>query len=457
MTPPVRRSSPDVAKTTLATPSAPTRRVFLETAGMGIGLAALSGATSQAQAQTRPMTSRGRSAADRVRVGIMGMGGRGNDLARVFGRQSNVEIAAVCDVDRERLGRAADEIVKWSGQATPPKAVNDFRAILDDPAIDVFVVAACNHWHAPAAILGVQAGKPVYVEKPCSHNPREGELMVEASRKTGKPIQMGNQRRSYPALQEAMNRLRAGELGRLSHAQCFYFNNRPSIGKAKELDPPAGLDFDLWQGPAPRTGYRPNILHYNWHWFWHWGNGELGNNGVHMIDVCRWALGVGNPVRVVSAGGRYRFDDDQETPDTQQTVFEYADGKSICYSGLSCDRSPVADHPDVIVYGENGSLAIRRNGYSIHDPKGKEIERNAVPSPDDLHIANFLDAVRENKPLNSPIAEGHLSTLACHLGNIAQRLGRALRCDPATGTILDDAEAMTYWSREYAPGWEPRV
>jgi predicted dehydrogenase len=334
--------------------------------------------------------------------------------------------------------------------------VADFRRILDDKAVDVLVIATCNHWHAPAAILGCAAGKHVYVEKPCSHNPREGELMVVAARKHDRRVQMGNQRRTWPKIIEAIEAVRKGEIGRAYFAQSWYTNNRGSIGRGKPGPMPEGLDYALWQGPAPKRPFQTTYLHYNWHWFWHWGNGELGNNGVHMIDLCRWGLGVDYPSRVTSSGGRYRFRDDQETPDTHLVAFDFPGRKTITWEGLSCNRLP-AGTADVVFFGESGSLAIRGSGYVIHDAAGREVRRADGPGGDATHLRNFLDAVRGRGRLNSEIEEGHRSTLLCHLGNIAHRIGRSLRCDTSSGRVLQDEEAMRQWSREYARGWEPRV
>jgi len=392
----------------------------------------------------------------RIVVGVMGTGGRGTYLASTFQQQANVEVAHVCDVDRKRAEEAARAVAKVPG-ARPPSVTTDFRRILEDRGVDVLVVATCNHWHAPAAIMGCAAGKHVYVEKPCSHNAREGEWMVEAARKHGRRVQMGNQRRSWPKVQEAIQLVRGGELGRVYAARAWYTNTRPSIGRGKPTAPPEGLDYDLWQGPAPRRAFRDNYLHYNWHWFWHWGNGELGNNGIHMIDVCRWGLGVDYPLQVTSTGGRYRYEDDQETPDTNVVSYTFDEGKSITWEGLSCNRMPGGQPADVLFLGEKGGLAIEGGGYTVYDPAGKEVRKVAGPGGDAVHIANFLAGVRGEAPLNSEIEEGHRSTLLCHLGNIAYRTGRALKCDSQTGRILGDREAMSFWRREYAKGWEPRV
>jgi predicted dehydrogenase len=419
--------------------TSPTRRTFLNTS-----LAGLATASSSVS-----------SANEKIVVGVMGMGGRGTSLARTFAKQPNVEIAYLCDVDEGRVAKAQQAVA--SGSSSQPKAVSDFRRILDDKNVDVFVCAACNHWHAPSTILACAAGKHVYVEKPCSHNPREGELMVAAARKHDRRVQMGNQRRSWPAIIEAMQQLREGVIGRVYFAQAWYVNSRPSIGTGQSQDPPAGLDYDLWQGPAPRRPFKTNYLHYNWHWFWHWGNGELGNNGVHSIDLLRWGLNVDYPTRVTSAGGRYRFQDDQETPDTHIVSYDFDGKKTITWEGFSCNQLPRDQRYDCLFLGENGSLAIGGNGYIVFDPKGQEIRRQTGPGGDEIHIINLLTAIRGSAKLNSEIEEGHKSTLLCHLGNIAHRTGRTLYCDPASGKIVNDPDAMKQWTREYAPGWEPKV
>ena len=392
---------------------------------------------------------------DKIRVGVMGTGGRGTGHCKSFSLQPGCEVVYVCDVDSARAAKGA-AAVEGTGKAAP-KVVADFRKILDDKEVDALVVATCNHWHAPASILANQAGKHVYVEKPCSHNPWEGEVMVQAARKAKKVVQMGNQRRSWDKVIEGIQRVRDGSIGRAYLAQSWYTNNRPETGRGIAGDPPAGLDYALWQGPAPAKPFKSNYLPYTWHWFWHWGNGELGNNGVHMLDLCRWGLGVDYPTRVTSSGGRYRFDDDQETPDTQLVAFEFDGKKSMTWEGTSCNMMPDGQKADVIFYGDKGSLRIVGGGYTIHDVKGKEIEKASGKSGDAEHLANFLDTIRDKAKLTSEIEEAHKSTLLCHLGNIAHRTGHVLRCNPKDGRILDDKEATALWKREYAKGWEPVV
>jgi predicted dehydrogenase len=421
------------------------RRGFMAAAAAtGVGLS-LTSAASAAAVQ---------GANTRLVVGVMGTGGRGTQLATSFAQQPNVEVAYTCDVDQTRAERAAAAVNKAVNRQ--PRSVTDFRRILEDKTVDILVVATCNHWHAPAAILGCAAGKHVYVEKPCSYNPREGELLVQASRKHQKRVQMGNQRRSWAGVIAGMDELRKGAIGRVYLAQAWYNNNRPTIGRGQAIDPPKGLNYELWEGPAPHRAFKSNFLHYNWHWFWHWGNGELGNNGIHTIDLCRWGLGVDYPTRVVSTGGRYRFEDDQETPDTHTVSFEFEGRKQIMWEGLSCSRQP--NRPYICLFhGETGTLALADNGYTIYDVAGKETRREKVQAGDGPHFVNFLAGIRNGDRLNSEIEEGHKSTLLCHLGNISQRTGRAIRCNAKDGSIQDDKAAQAFWTREYAKAWEPRV
>ena len=382
------------------------------------------------------------AASEKIVVAILGTGGRGTEVAQVYARQPGVELAYVCDVDSKHVAEAAKAIEKL-GKPTPKTAI-DFRKVLDDKAVDAVYIATPNHWHAPMAMLACQAGKHVYVEKPCSHDPWEGEMLVQNARKHKRLVQMGNQRRSMPKIIEAMQRLHEGVIGRTYLAQSYYTNERKATGVGKPADPPKELDYALWQGPAPAKPFHTNYLHYTWHWFWHWGNGELGNNGIHYLDVCRWGLGVDFPIHVASTGGRYRYEDDQQTPDTNQVSFEFEGRKSATWEGLSCNKMPEGQKADVIFYGDNGSLRINGSNYSIYDPKGKEIEKVAGEGKEELHIANFLNAIRGKCALNSEIEQGAKSTLLCHLGNISYRTGRALKCSPKDGTILEDKEAMTF-------------
>ena len=406
---------------------------------------------------------------DRIRVACMGVNSRGLAVAENFAALPNCEVLYVSDVDRRAADKCMASVEKI--QKKKSKAAPDFRKALEDKNLDALVVTAPDHWHVPAAVLACQAGKHVYLEKPASHNPREGELVVEAARKYKRVIQLGNQRRSWPNVAEAMRALHGGVIGRPYFVKTWYANNRPSIGKGKETAVPDWLDYDLWQGPAPRRAFRDNVVHYNWHWFWHWGTAESGNTGMHQIDLARWGLGVDYPVRVTSAGGRYRYHDDQETPDTQVITLEFKNNTSILYEGRSCNGKPVdGSGTALIFYGENGSMLIDGNAYTIYDLKNKVLKevKNQVKmdslnttSPaqelDAPHMQNFLDGIRKDTKLISDILSGHQSTLLCQLGNIALRTGHTLNINPENGHILNDPEAMKYWTREYQPGWEPKV
>ena len=406
---------------------------------------------------------------NKVVVGVMGVNGRGAYLAKSFAGLPNVEVAYICEVEDKAIQIGLDALKEVQRK---PTVIKDIRELVARKDFDALLIAAPDHWHAPASILGVTNGKHVYVEKPCSHNPYEGELVSEAYHKYGKLIQMGNQRRSIPTLIEAVKEVKNGAIGNTYLGKCWYTNNRKSIGWGKKIPVPSTLDFNLWQGPAPRKSYMDNLVHYNWHWFWHWGTGESCNNGTHEIDCCRWFLGTSYPTKVTSAGGRYAFKDDWETPDTQVACFEFGKDKTIAWESRSCNNFPVeGSGRGFIIYGDKGTLVNNGGGeYKIFDDKNKlvkevksEVEadpNNPVSASGNLdlyHFNNFVEAIRGNTSLNSPVDDGHKSVLLCHLANIAQRTGRTLNCDPTNGQIKDDKEAMMLWRRNYEKGWEPRV
>lgn len=421
------------------------RRTFLQRGSVAAGGLVFYGAAGK--------FTRAEAPSDRMRVAVMGLG-RGLDLVRGAMALPNTEVVYVCDVDTERLARGKK--VVEDKQSTPVKMERDLRKVLEAKDVDALFCAAPNHWHAPAGIMACAAGKHAYIEKPCSHNAWEGEMLVAAARKYKRVVQMGNQRRSWPALVEGIEKLKAGAIGKVRVARCWYVADRGSIGHGKLVPVPERLDYELWQGPAPRRPYLDNLVHYNWHWRWHWGNGELGNNGVHAVDFARWGLGVGHPKRVTCTGGRYYFEDDQETPDEAFATYDF--GKvAIHWDGASCHPRK-ADHlPFVTFYGENGSWENTGGGYKIYDLKGTLVDQGSGEGGDKGHIQNFFDGIREGKKLHAEIEEGHISTLMCHLGNIAYRQGKSLEIDPANGHIRNDAEAMGLWKREYAPGWEPKI
>jgi predicted dehydrogenase len=406
---------------------------------------------------------------NKVIVGVMGVNSRGSYLAKSYSQLPNVEVAYICDVEDKAIQNGLDAL---KDAPRKPTVFKDIRKLLEQKDMDALIVAAPDHWHAPAAIMGAAHGKHVYVEKPCGQNPYEGELLARAYHKYGRHIQMGNQRRSMPTLIEAVKEVRGGAIGNVYLAKAWYANNRKSIGYGKKMAPPATLDFELWQGPAPRKDYQDNLVHYNWHWFWHWGTGEACNNGTHEIDCCRWFLGVNFPQKVTSAGGRYAFKDDWQTPDTQIACFEFAEGKSITWESRSCNNFPVEGAGrGFVIYGDKGSLINLGGGdYKIFDEKNKlvkEVKSEVVADPtnpvsasgnlDLYHFDNFIKTIRGESSLNSPVDEAYKSVLLCHLANIAQRGSGVLHCNPTDGHILNDAASMGLWRREYEPGWEPVV
>jgi predicted dehydrogenase len=431
-------------------PAPSDRRSFLKkSAAASAAWAAGSYFVSQSPAQETKSTGA------TLNVAIMGVNGRGGSLATGFIGQPNCQVAYICDVDERATGKVLNPITER--QNRKPQAVTDFRKALDDKSVDILVCAAPNHWHAPATILGCAAGKHVYVEKPCSHNPREGELAVEASRKHNRVVQMGSQRRSSPVIGEGIELMNSGAIGNVLYARSWYNNRRPSIGHGKPAEIPSWLDWTMWQGPAPDRPFVDNVVHYNWHWKWHWGNGELGNNGVHGLDVARWGLGVEFPIRVTSGGGKYRHDDDQETPDTHVVTYSFPGGKSITWEGLSW--SPYGNGGSqfgISFHGTEGTIVIE-DGYQQFDPKNKLVTEKKGGNGEREHIANFLECVRTGKLPNADIEKGHRSTLLCHLGNIAHRTNRVLTTSEKDGHIQNDDEAMQLWSREYRAGWEPKV
>ena len=408
---------------------------------------------------------------EKVVVGVMGVNSRGHWLAELFARQPNAEVAYVCDVDERAIDKTIAKVSEV--QKRKPKGEKDVRRVLEDKDIDALVIAAPDHWHAPAAIMACKAGKHVYVEKPCGHNPREGELLVKAARKYNRIVQMGNQKRSLENDIKCIQDIKSGIIGRVYFAKAWYAKNRTSIGFGKKAPVPPWLDYELWQGPAPRRPYQDNLIHYNWHWFWHWGTGEALNNGSHEMDLMRWGLEVDYPTRVTFAGGRYHFKDDWQTPDTQVLCFDFKEGKTMTWEGRSCNKYATEDDArGVLFHGEKGTIRLIANGYTVYDNGEKpqiikEVKDTDVPQSvntvgpgaayDTPHIVNFLSCVREGKRPNSEIEEGHKSVLLGHLGNIACRTGRTINCDPSNGHIIGDRQAEKFWQREYEDGWEPTV
>jgi predicted dehydrogenase len=437
-----------------------TRREFIDV--LAVGTAGLA-VTSTAKSYGRIVGSN-----DRLNFAVIGLNGRAYaHLSSLKANRNAARIAHVCDVDGNILKKFADVTQKEMGEA--PATATDFRKILQRSDVDAITIATPDHWHTPMAIAGLQAGKHVYVEKPCSHNPAEGAMLVEAQRKYGKLVQMGTQQRSSPHTIEVIDKIRAGAIGKPYFAKAWYSNVRKSIGVGKEIPAPAQLDWDLWQGPAPRRAYKDNVHPYNWHWFKIYGTGEALNNGTHEVDVCRWALGVDYPRRVTSSGGRYHFQDDWQFYDTIVTNFEY-DDKMISWEGKSCQGMKFygRDRGSVIM-GTTGSVLVDRDGYEIYDLKGKRTaefkagsdtasaDTIGADSMTDAHFANFIAGIRKGEKLNAPISVGNVAVTMLQLSNIAWEVNRELHIDAKDGRIQNDADAMKLWDREYEKGWEPHV
>jgi predicted dehydrogenase len=451
------------------------RRDFLKVTGAGVASTAW-GATTSSYARIM-------GANDRVRVGICGVRGRGNDHIRGFSRVPEAEIAALCDVDESVLNHRLEDIEKMG--VPKPKSFVDVRKLLEDKEIDAVSIATPNHWHSLMAIWACQAGKDVYVEKPCSHNTFEGRQLVRAVKQYNRICQHGSQWRSNPGMVEAMKHLRDGTIGDVYMARALCYKWRASIGHASEESVPAGVHYDLWTGPAPLKPFTRNRFHYNWHWIWDTGNGEAGNQAIHEIDIARAGLGVGFPISVSAMGGHFMFQDDQETPNTLNATFcfETANGKrkmmelevrhwitnheaevgtgaygasAVPPAGLtaSASKKPADKQQSLgpkdaktntvgnIFYGSNGYLAV--DGYDAYKTW---VTDEVVPGPAGKasgdHYANFIDCVRSRRAqdIHSPIEEAHISTTLVHLANASYRLGRTMRFDPAQEQVIGDEEA----------------
>jgi predicted dehydrogenase len=437
-----------------------TRREFLDTLAVGAAGLAI-GSTAKSYGQILGSN-------ERLNFAVIGLNGRAYaHLSSLKANQDAVHISHVCDVESNILAKFAAATKQMMGYDVATE--KDFRKILERKDIDAITIATPDHWHAPMAILGLQAGKHVYVEKPCSHNPGEGALLVEAQKKYGKLVQMGTQQRSSPHTIEIVNKIHNGAIGRAYLANCWYDNTRKSIGHGKVVPVPATLDWDLWQGPAPRQSYKDNVQPYNWHWFRIWGTGETLNNGTHEVDVCRWALGVDFPNRITASGGRYAFKDDWQYYDTLVTNFEY-DDKMLSWTSASSNGMHTYNRGrGSVIEGTTGSVLVDRDGYEVYDLRGKKTDEFKVgkqtstadligaDSMTDAHFANFIAGIRKGEKLNAPVSVGNVAVTMLQLSNIAWFVNRELNLDPADAKIKNDAEAMKYWNREYEKGWEPKI
>ena len=399
---------------------------------------------------------------DTVRVACIGVRGQGNAHIREYLGMPNVEIAAICDIDEEVLNKRLGEVEKAGKKR--PAAFTDYRKLMEDKSIDAISIATPNHTHSLIAIAGCQAGKDVYVEKPCSHNIFEARQLVAAAKKYKRVVQHGTNSRSTVALREAMQKLQEGLIGEVYMSRGLCFKWRDTIGREPDSAVPPGVHYDLWLGPAPKRAFSKNRFHYNWHWNWDYGNGDIGNQGIHEMDICRWGLNVKHPSKISAIGGHFMFDDDQNTPNTLVATFEFNEGgknKILVFemrhwisnheAGIGEDaRRKDPNTVGNIFYGSKGYMAI--DGYGTYRTfLGKDQQPGPSRNEDGNNWANFIQVVRSRNMAdqNAPIEEGALSTELVHLANISYRLGRTLHLDPQTLMVKGDPEANQMFTRAY--------
>lgn len=444
------------------------RRSFLKKTTLAA--AGISLTTSSANAMSAISYNNIIGSNDRINVAIQGLGRRYPAfLEGITAKKSNVRLKYLCDVMPSQMDKAAIKVGEMINYK--PTLEKNIRTILDDKNIDAIFMATPDHWHAPGAIMAMQAGKHVYLEKPCSHNPQENELVVTAQKKYNKVVQMGNQQRSSPQTIKIIEEIHNGIIGDVYKAVAFYTNGRGKVPKPIKAAPPTGLDWDLFQGPAPRKDYMHDTWNYNWHWYgWDYGTAELGNNATHELDIARWALDVKYPESVkVSANKDHFKDDGWEMYDQMLATYTFNNNKVIEWDGVS--RSGYQKYGrgrGTIIYGSQGVIMVDRDGYELYDLKGKLIDQLKSESSEGgialggggslstKHTVNFLNAIRNKEELTSPIETGAISQMLVHYGNIAYRIDKGFDVDQNTGKIFD-RDAMKLWSRIYEPGWEPKL
>ncbi len=433
------------------------RRRFFQCSAAAAGLGLAGAAAKTAQARNQP------AANDRIAVAVMGVRGRGGHLLRAFASLAEVHVSYVCDLDERVLGPQAEAIEKQTGRR--PRAIKDFREALDDNSLDALVLGTPDHWHAIPTILACQAEKDVYVEKPDGHNILEGRTMVAAAVKYRRVVQLGTQARSDPSLQKAIQHIAAGKLGRVRFAKAWESSRQGSIGHPPDGDPPPGVDYDLWLGPAPKRPFNPRRFHGSWRWFFDYGTGDLGNDGVHRLDKARWGLEAGlaaegkelpkTPESVSAHGGKHYFDDDQQWPDNLMVTYGYP-GCVLTYEMRIWSPYPLeGEREGAAVLGDDGYMVIGNRRWRAFDAKGSQVAQDSGGDHTVAHAQNFLDCVRSRqKPAADLETVGHPSSLLCHLGNAAWRAGRTLRFDPETCTFVGDEDANRYLTRpKYSEPW----
>lgn len=395
--------------------------------------------------------SRVRGANDDIRVAAVGIRGRGQGLTDSFHNTPGVRVVALCDVDRNILDRG---VKRFKDRNESVKGFSDYRQMLKDKSLDVVCIATPDHWHVPLAAASVIAGKDVYVEKPLSHTISEGRLLVNLARKHKKIVQHGTQSRSYETFNDAVEYLKSGKLGKIRMAKAINSQFRGPIGRVPDSETPLGVNYDMWLGPAPKRPFNKNRYHYKWHWFWDYGTGDIGNDGVHQIDIARWGLGVKLPNAVSCSGGQLFYDDDHQTPDTQVATFEYDDVYLMYEMRLWNPYSLEGHDNGNIFYGDNGTVSIGRKGWQVTFKDGSK--GPGGPRSEDTHTLNFINAVRSRKVsgLNADVEVGHNSAALCHMANIAMRTGRRLKFNAARERFINDAGANKYLTKKYRKGYE---
>jgi predicted dehydrogenase len=409
-------------------------------------------------ALTAAQATRVMGANDRIRIAVVGLGGRGRSHVNNYLQISDCAITALCDVDQAALERAQTQVQKAAQEL--PKGYKDMRDVFADKNVDAVSMPLPNHWHALATIWACQAGKDVYIEKPACHNVFEGLRMIDAARKYKRMVQIGSQGRSMPHKIKAAQLLHDGAIGKVYLAKGLCFKRRKSIGHSADGPVPAGVDWDKFLGPAPMRPFNELRFKYNWHWFWDTGNGDIGNQGIHEMDIARWGLGRGLPVSGVSTGGKYAYDDDQETPNTQIATFDYGDAELMFEvrgiltggeGGLVSDRSGnvIGD----LYYGSDGWMNVSGGGFEVFkgEKSEKVMEEKATGKDTIDHMVNFFKAMRSRnyKDLNADVEIGVTSAVLVHIANGSYRLGRKLKFDPKTMAFPGDAEANKLLTRPY--------
>jgi len=438
------------------------RKDFLKKTALGAGGLAL-GFSAKSYANIL-------GANDRLHVAFIGLGRRVPAYYESLSDQYITRLAYLCDVKESQRTRAAKELKDKISYS--PTMTDDIREVLEDPQVDAIFNATPDHWHVPGSLMALQQGKHVYVEKPCSHNPAESEMLVEAQKKYDKVVQMGNQQRSSSHTIEIINKIHDGVIGDPYKAVAFYSNSRGRTPNPVQQDPPEDLNWELWQGPAPHEDYRHDTWDYNWHWYdWKWGTAETGNNATHELDIARWALQVEYPQQAYVDGAKQHFADDGWTMyDSMYATFKFPEDKVINWDGKSRNGyNTYGSGRGTIIYGTEGSVFVNRSSYRLFDRDGnlmREIASGGSEQGTALggggsmstkHVVNFLDTIRGTaQKQHSPIDEGAKSTHLCHLANIAYRVDKPLPVDTSNGHI-DDSQAMELWDREYESEWEPTV